>query len=365
MNSLRVLIVGGGTGGHVYPALAVANELVARGVPKDAVRFIGARRGLEATAVPAAGFKIDLLPGRGIRRSYKPSAWLANLVAGLGLATAGLRALWIVGRWRPNIVFGVGGYASLAGVFAARVWRKPIVIHEPNIAPGLINRWAVRRGAIPTVALAGTPLTGAVLTGTPIRSDFFTVEQPGNQSKFLVTIMGGSLGARRVNDAGLDLYDRWRNRTDIAVRLISGPSDYDRCTRELMSKRHAIDALDFSIIRYEENMPAVYGDSSLIVARSGAVTCAELSATKSAAILIPFPNATDDHQTRNAEALVAMGAAVLLADRVTTGETLGVKIDALSGDQSLLLNMRAASARLAQPQAAAQVADVIERAIRD
>ena len=153
------VITGGGTGGHVYPALALANELVSRGRARDSIRFVGARRGLEARVVPEAGYAIDLLPGRGFRRQLST----ANIGAAWDTMHAVIQARRVVARARPNVVVGVGGYASFPSLMAARLQRIPMVVHEQNAAPGLANRIAVRMGARPAVSLPGTPLRGAVL----------------------------------------------------------------------------------------------------------------------------------------------------------------------------------------------------------
>ena len=177
MTTTDVLISGGGTGGHVFPALALADELVARGHDRDRIRFVGAARGLEATAVPAAGFAVDLLPGRGLERSASPAAIRRNLRTTYDTAVAFARAWALVGRLRPRVVVGVGGYASLPALVAARARGIPAVVHESDAHPGLANRIAVRLGATPAVTLAGTPLRGAVVTGNPIRPAIATVER--------------------------------------------------------------------------------------------------------------------------------------------------------------------------------------------
>ena len=250
-----VLITGGGTGGHVYPALAVADELVRRGHSAARVRFVGARRGLEAAAVPAAGYGIDLLPGRGIRRSLSPRALVANVGAIIGLGGAFLRAIRLVGRRRPRVVLGVGGYASAPCVVAARLRRVPAVVHEQNAAPGIVNRLAVRLGARAAASLPGTTLRGAVLTGNPVRAEIAGVVREPATAPALVVVVGGSLGARTLNDATLDLYDRWRGRTDVSLRHISGARDLERCTARLGSLRSPADVLGYTLVGYEDDMP--------------------------------------------------------------------------------------------------------------
>jgi len=357
------LVTGGGTGGHVYPALAVAEELVRRGHPRAEIEFVGSARGLESTVVPAAGFVIELLPGRGIRRSFAPSALRANLGALIGAVRAFGRAFRMVGRVRPRVVFGVGGYASLPCIVAARLRRVPAVVHEQNAAPGLSNRIGVRMGARAAVSLPGTPLRGAVVTGNPVRPSMVSVQRVPSTPP-MVTVFGGSLGAARLNDAALDLYERWRGRADVVIRHISGRRDHDRCRARLDGVQRPGDVLRYELVPYEEHMEHVYRDSALVACRSGAVTVAELAATGTPAVLVPLPGAPGDHQTRNAEALVDAGAAVLVDDAALDGARLAKEIEALLADPAALASMGDAARGLARVDAASRVADLVEEAAR-
>lgn len=357
------LVTGGGTGGHVYPAIAVAQELVQRGHDRDSVRFVGAARGLEATAVPAAGFAIELLPGRGIRRSIRPSAIWDNLGALVGACRAFVRAFRIVGRTRPRVVLGVGGFASLPCVVAARLRRVPAVVHEQNAAPGVANRIGVRLGARPAVSLPGTRLRGAVLTGNPIRPEIAGVTRNPVEPP-LVVVFGGSLGARRINDAAVALAIQWRHRDDMAVVLVAGARDHERCERMLRDQRRADDRLAFELVAYEEHMEHLYARASLVVCRAGAVSVAELAATASPSVLVPLPDAPHDHQTRNAEAIVEADAGVLVPDGDLDGARLAAVIDELLGDRARLASMSQAARRLARPNAAGAVADLVEEVAR-
>ena len=357
------LVTGGGTGGHVYPAIAVAQELVQRGRDRESVRFVGAARGLEATAVPAAGFAIELLPGRGIRRSIRPSALWANLGALFGACRAFVRAFRLVGRTRPRVVLGVGGFASLPCVVAARLRRVPAVVHEQNAAPGMANRIGVRLGARPAVSLPGTRLRGAVLTGNPIRPEIADVARNPVQPP-LIAVFGGSLGARRINDAAVALAVRWRDRDDVAVVLIAGARDHDRCARMLREQRQAGDRLTFDLVAYEQHMEHLYARATLVVCRAGAVSVAELAATGSPAVLVPLPGAPHDHQTRNAQAVVDAHAAVLVPDGELDGARLAATVDELLGDPARLASMSEAARRLARPHAAVAVADLVEQVAR-
>jgi UDP-N-acetylglucosamine--N-acetylmuramyl-(pentapeptide) pyrophosphoryl-undecaprenol N-acetylglucosamine transferase len=356
------LICGGGTGGHVFPALALADELVARGHRPERIHFVGAARGIEATAVPRAGFAIDLLPGRGLERSLRPGACARNLRTGWDTLVALRRAAAIVRRLRPAVVVGVGGYASLPGVLAARAWRIPTVVHESDARPGLANRVAVHFGARPAVTLAGTPLRGAVVTGNPIRPAVAAVHRVPVHPP-LVAVVGGSLGARSLNEAALGLYDRWRARTDVSIHHVSGARDYEGCAARLERLRASGDALDYRLVRFEEHMETVYREATVMVSRSGGMT-AELTAVGVPSVLIPLAGAPGDHQTANARALVDAGAAVMIPDAELDPARLGAELDALLADPAALAAMGEAARSLGRPDAAARFADLVEEAAR-
>ena len=355
------VITGGGTGGHVYPALALANELVSRGHARDTIRFVGARRGLEARVVPEAGYAIDLLPGRGFRRRLS--------AANVGAAWDNLRALvqarGIVARAQPDVVVGVGGYASLPSVVAARVKRIPAVVHEQNAAPGLVNRIAVRMGARAAVSLPGTPLRGAVLTGNPVRAEVAAVRRRPDPARPLVAVFGGSLGAGTINEAALRLYERWRDRADVAVHHVTGPRNYESCSARLAAVRRPSDRLDYALVGYEEHMERLYARTSVAVCRAGAITVAELAAAGVPAVLVPLPGAPGDHQTRNAEALADVGAAIIVPDADCDAARVDTELRGLLADAARLDAMAAAARTVGRPDAAARLADLVEEAARD
>jgi UDP-N-acetylglucosamine--N-acetylmuramyl-(pentapeptide) pyrophosphoryl-undecaprenol N-acetylglucosamine transferase len=353
------LVTGGGTGGHVYPALALADELVGRGHPVPSIRFVGARRGLEARLVPEAGFEIDLLPGRGIQRRLT----VANLAALWENLRAFARSRRIVKRARPRVVVGVGGYASLPCLLAARLRRVPAVVHEQNAAPGLANRLAVRMGARAAVSLPGTPLRDPVLTGNPIRPEIAAVRRAPTTPP-LVAVVGGSLGAGRLNDAALVLYQRWRDRDDVVVHHVTGARNYDACATALEAARRPGDRLAYELVAYEDRMDALYARATLVVGRAGAVTVAELAAAAVPSVLVPLPGAPGDHQTRNAEAMVDAGAAVLVPDRECDGARLDAVAGELVADRGRLDAMAKAARTLARPDAAARLADLVEEVAR-
>ena len=350
------LVTGGGTGGHVYPGLALAEALVARGHPRESVHWVGSAGRLEETAVPAAGFTIDVLPGRGLQRRLT----VENIPVLFKSARAFGQAVRIVGRTKPAVVVGVGGYASLPCLMAARLRRVPAVVHEQNAAPGLANRIAVRLGARAAVSLPGTPLRGAVVTGNPVRAAVIAVERSPSADRPLVAVFGGSLGARRLNEAAAELYDLWRGRADVTLHHVSGAVGHAAAEAALAANRRAGDALGYRLLRYEDRMPELYAATSIAVCRAGATTVAELAAAGVPSLLVPLPGAPGDHQTRNAEALVAAGAAVLVPDAECTGARLAAELEPLLADPARLEAMAAAARTLARPGAADDLAGLVE-----
>ena len=248
--------------------------------------------------MPDAGYDIDLLPSRGFQRGVTAQHLLDNLRMFGSMAVAMVRAVQLVRKLRPRVVVGVGGYASVPGVLAARLLRIPVVIHEQNAVPGLANKLAARLGARVAVSFPGTALPGAELTGNPVRSSLASVVREPDSSRPLLGVVGGSLGSPRLNDAALDLYDRWRGRGDVQVRHVAGKRHYDDCRRRLDRLHRSGDTLVYELVAYEDHMERVYATASLAVCRSGAVTVAELAAAGVPSVLVPWPGAPDDHQTR-------------------------------------------------------------------
>jgi UDP-N-acetylglucosamine--N-acetylmuramyl-(pentapeptide) pyrophosphoryl-undecaprenol N-acetylglucosamine transferase len=352
------LITGGGTGGHVYPGLALAEALVAHGHPRDSIHWVGNAGKLEETAVPAAGFTIDLLPGRGLQRRLT----VENLSVLVKTSRAFGRAMRIVRQRRPEVVVGVGGYASLPCLVAARLQRIPTVIHEQNAAPGLANRIAVRLGARAAVSLPGTPLPDAVVTGNPVRAAVVAVERQPSPDRPLVAVFGGSLGARRINEAAAELYGLWRGRRGLVIHHVSGSAGHEAAEAAWLAARRDGDRLDYRLFRYEDDMPGLYATTTIAVCRAGATTVAELAAAGVPSVLVPLPGAPGDHQTRNAEALVAAGAAVLVTDAECTGARLAAELEPLLADPARLQAMAAAARTLARPHAADDLAVLVEAA---
>lgn len=385
------IIAGGGTAGHVLAGLSIAREMTSRGAPADAVHCVGSSRGAEDRLVGEAGFGLTTLPGRGIQRRLTP----ANVGAAAGLARALARALRLVRRRRPAVVVGLGGYASVACGLAAAAWRVPLVVVEQNAAAGAANRLLARWAKGVAVGFPTTDLPGAVCTGNPVRPEILAVDRARQRAaaraalgvgedRFLVAALGGSLGARRINEAVVETADRWRRRPDRHIRHIAGRRDYERVAervgwvrsrgsgpagRDFGRVAERVGSADrgelgYDLVEYENDMAAVYAAADLVVSRAGASSVAELAAAGVPAVLVPLPGAPGDHQTANARALADVGGAVVVADGELDGSRLAAEIDSLAADPGRLDGMGRAARAAARPDAAAAVVDLIEKCAR-
>jgi UDP-N-acetylglucosamine--N-acetylmuramyl-(pentapeptide) pyrophosphoryl-undecaprenol N-acetylglucosamine transferase len=367
------VIAGGGTGGHLYPGVAVARALVARGHDPASLRFVGARRGLEAKTRALDGFPLTLLPGRGLDRQLSAGGLVANMEALAGGLAAVVMAVISFSKWRPAVVISLGGYASLGCVVAARLWRVPIVVVNVDAVPGAVNRLAARVAAASAVASPDVDLARSVPTGVPVRAEMLAIDRsPAGRRAArqrlglpadakVVAISGGSLGSRRINRATLELAELWAGRTDVAIRHVVGRRDWP----EVESATVPTDGLTYQRVEYEEDMVSFYGAADIAVQRAGANTVAELALAGVPAVLVPLPTAPGDHQGFNARAMASAGGAVVIPDNELDGPRLARELDALITDGSLLAGMAAAAQTLARPQAAQEVARLVEeRALR-
>jgi UDP-N-acetylglucosamine--N-acetylmuramyl-(pentapeptide) pyrophosphoryl-undecaprenol N-acetylglucosamine transferase len=364
------LIAGGGTAGHVQPALAIARALVERGHPQGSVELVGSERGIEARLVPEAGFELTLLPGRGLQRKLS----LQNIRSLGALVVALWRAWRLVGRRRPAVVVSVGGYASVPCALAAVVRRVPIVVAEQNAQPGAANRLVSRFARACAVSFPDTPLRRAVVTGNPVRPEVLAIDRArdavGARAKLdvepgrrVVLIFGGSLGALRINRAAVDAARRWAGRSDLHIRHIVGARDWDEITAG--GPPVPPDApLHYQAVRYDDDMPTSLAAADLAVCRSGSSTSFELLAAGLPAVLVPSPYVTADHQTANARHLVDAGAAVLVPDAELDGERLVAEADALLADPARLDAMARAARAAARPRAADDIAALVEEHAR-
>lgn len=362
------VIAGGGTAGHILPALAIAHELVSRGKRPDQIHFVGSAFGQERELVPAAGFTVDLLPGRGLT-SRKPN--LTNLKAAVGIVVAALRAVGVVRRLRPKVVVSVGGFAAFPAGMAAVVLRIPLVIAESNAIPGAVNRILGRFAKAAAVAFPGTGLRNEVLTGNPVRSEVVDADlSPAGRAaaraafglpddRVLVAAFGGSLGSRRINEAVLGFVRANGDRDDLAVRHAIGRRDWAEVSSELPEPG----ALLYQAVEYEDRMPLLLAAADVAVTRAGGSTLSELAVMGLPAVLVPLPIAHRDHQSANAEHFVRAGAAVRVPDSELTPGRLGSELAALM-DSSRREEMAAAARRLAHPDAGAAIAALVEEHAR-
>jgi UDP-N-acetylglucosamine--N-acetylmuramyl-(pentapeptide) pyrophosphoryl-undecaprenol N-acetylglucosamine transferase len=358
----------------VVPSLQIARALVSRGRPAGSIELFGSRRGQEAKLWPSLEFPFILLPGRGIRRSLRPAALWANAGAVLGLVWATLRAVGSFLGHRPKVVVVVGGYASFPAGFAAAATRVPLVLVNTDAVPGAVNALLGRFAAASAVAFPGTDLPRAEVTGTPVRPELGALDRSeiGRQKarrtlglpaeRWTVAVFGGSLGARRINTAAADVAARWSARADRTLYQVAGHRDFEAFARPEPAHPEPDEeaGLTYRVVPYEDRMPDLYQAADICVCRAGAMTVAELLVTGVPAILVPLPGAPGDHQTRNAQALVTAGAAVLMPDAECDGERLAAALDALLADADRLAAMGQAARGLGHPDAAARVAELVE-----
>ncbi len=360
---MKVLIAGGGTGGHVYPGIAVAEE-IQRMRPGFEILFVGTRRGLESQAVPEAGFRIRYVLTRGFpRRAWWRWPWavLANLI---GL----VQALWVVMSERPSVVLGTGGYVSGPVSLAAWMLGRPLLLQEQNSVPGIANRWLgriadevhlsfvearsyfVRKD---NLKVSGNPVRAHILSGdrTTALEEFGL--DPGRPTVF---IFGGSRGAHRINEAAIDAMRRLKGRVDVQFILQTGREDFEWA-------KGVVDAeqLPARVMPYLRRIHMAYAAADLVVCRSGAMTLAEIAACGTPSILVPYPHAAHDHQVINASNLVDRGAAAMILDRELTGERLANEVAHWLSDRQGLSRMSANARTFTRPDAAERIVRSLER----
>lgn len=352
---MRLMIAGGGTGGHVFPGLAVARE-VARREPASEIVFVGTARGLEARLVPQAGYRLECLKIGGLK-GVATATRLRSLAA---LPGALLDSVSLVRRHRPEVVLGVGGYASGPTTLAAALAGYPTVLFEANARPGFANRLLA-----PVVSRAAVVFEGAerafgakaVRTGCPVRGEFAEVTSPPHHPPFTVLIFGGSQGALAINQAVLDALDLFAKRADQLFFVHqTGERDYN-AVRVGYARRE----MRAEVLPFIDNMPQRFAAAHLIISRAGAVTVAELTAAGKAALLIPFPHATDQHQLRNARALEQAGAARVIEQSQLSGERLAREVFLLIDHPDARGALEQNARRMGRPDAAARIVDLLEQ----
>ena len=346
--SRPVLIMAGGTGGHIFPGLAVAEALRTQGVP---VVWLGAVGGMETRVVPAHGIDLHAIHVGGLRGK----GWKTRVMAPWMLLRALLSALVVLRQCKPRAVLSMGGYVAGPGGVAARLLHCPLVVHEQNRVAGFTNRKLAGHAQRVLAGFADT-LPNADWVGNPVRSAIAALAAPGERfarhaGRARLLVLGGSLGARALNEALPQALARLPHERRPEVLHQSG----QRGEAEARAA-YARAGVEARVVPFIDDMAGTYAWADLAVCRAGALTLAELTAAGLGAVLIPFPHAVDDHQTRNAEALVAAGAAQLIQERDLNVDALAQRLDALLGDRAQLVAMAAAARTLAKPDAAAVIA---------
>jgi UDP-N-acetylglucosamine--N-acetylmuramyl-(pentapeptide) pyrophosphoryl-undecaprenol N-acetylglucosamine transferase len=356
--ALRIVIAGGGTGGHLYPGIAVAREILRR-KPDAVISFAGTSRGIEARAVPREGFPLDLLRSSGLKGKSAIDRMRAAALIPVGLADA-----WrIIGRRRPHLVIGVGGYSSGPVVAAAAMRGVPAMLLEQNAVPGLTNRLlAPVSGAVAVTYESTRRFFGekSFVSGNPVRPEFLGAAGGGKESlasgdasRVGVLVFGGSQGAHAINVAMVEAAAKLA-ADDSRIRLTHQTGERDL---EMVRAAYRETGLQAEVEPFFYDMGQRLAAADLIVCRAGATTLAELTAAGKPAILIPLPTATDDHQRKNAEALSSEGAAAMLLQAELTGPVLAERILKLAADSEARRTMAAAARTLARPHAARVIVD--------
>lgn len=369
MSRCFAVIAGGGTAGHVVPAIAIGQALVARGHPVGAIHFVGSRRGIDRKLVPAAGFSLTLLPGRGLARKLT----IDNLQSLFGFVVGLVLAFVLLVRRRPSVVVSMGGYASAPCAFAAALLRIPLVLSEQNAVPTSTHRMVGRFATASAVPYAGTPLPRPVVTGNPVRPEILAVDASPEgrlaarrsfglpDDGVVVAAFGGSLGARTINQAILDLVGTW-DGPPLAIRHAVGERDWEWAKAAAPTPAPGI--TDYQPVPYEDRMADLLAASDLVVSRSGG-SVAELAVIGRASILVPLPIAPYDHQAHNARQLVDAGGALMLRDPECTGARLAQELRSLLAEgPQRLREMGDAARSIGRPDAADAVAAVVEAAAR-
>lgn len=362
----RVMIVGGGTAGHVEPGIAIGEELVRRGLSSSQVHFVGSERGVEVTLVPAAGFAQTLLPGRGIQRRLT----FDNVGSIIGLLKAFMTAGKLIRTEKPDVVVSLGGYASVPAGLWAGLRRVPVIVAEQNAVPGLANRVISKLSEACATSFPNTALPRAVVTGNPVRAEILAVADTWSgpraearqrlgiaPDEFFVPAFGGSLGAGSINDAVLEAMPSLLDK-GITVRHIVGSRNHAAIAKKSSALSEQQGPGRYELVEYEHDMATVLAAADLAICRAGATTCAELAVIGVPALMVPLPNAPADHQMANAQAMAAVGAVEVIADPILDGTLLVQSIERLRHASGVLRQMSSSALSLARPKAAAAVVNL-------
>jgi UDP-N-acetylglucosamine--N-acetylmuramyl-(pentapeptide) pyrophosphoryl-undecaprenol N-acetylglucosamine transferase len=350
---MRVIIAGGGTGGHVIPAIAIAQELKSRYSAE--VLFVGTARGIENRLVPAAGFPLELINVGALNR-VSLATRLKTLV---DMPRAIAQSRTIIRGYSPDVMIGVGGYASGPAMLAGAIRHVPLMVFEPNVVPGVANRMVARWVKASAVHFEVTAkyLPHAVVTGVPVRREFFGVPPRTRDAPPTLLVFGGSQGAHAINVATMKALPLLATQIP-GFRLIHQTGQSDLAEAQKAASTAGISA---EVSAFIDDMPAAFAGADLLICRSGASTVAEVAAAGKPAIFVPLPTAADDHQRHNAETLASAGAARFLPQADLTADRLAQEVVSLFRDRAELARIGAAARSFAHPDAAAQIAAMAAR----
>jgi UDP-N-acetylglucosamine--N-acetylmuramyl-(pentapeptide) pyrophosphoryl-undecaprenol N-acetylglucosamine transferase len=354
---MKVLIAAGGTGGHIYPGIAVAKEIVRRNETSK-VLFVGTARGLETKIVPANNFELSLINSAGLK-----NVGLAGKIKGLlVLPKSFLEAGRLIRRFKPDVVVGAGGYVSGPVLLTASLMRVPTLVMDSNALPGFTNRRLAP--FITKAALTfeeALPYFGkkGIVTGNPVRKEFFEIEFKQRNEKINLLIFGGSQGARAINNAMTDAL-KFLPKEKLQITHQTGEPDFEKIKEDY--RQSGWETAD--VRSFISDMVIEFAKSDLIICRAGATSCAELAAAGRAALMIPLPTAADDHQRKNAEALEKAGAARMILQKDLSGESLANEITGLINSPEKILAMATAAKKLARKDAAETTVNIIEDLVR-
>ena len=343
MNECFVVIAGGGTAGHIHPGLAVANALARDGYNKEEILFVGSDRGIEQDLVPSDGFELVTISGAGISRRNPAAALRAVYLLIRGI----IEALRLLSKRKPKVILALGGFACFPCALASLVLKIPVVAHEQNAVPGLANKVISRWARYCAVSYKDTSLRNTVYTGNPVRQAIIEARRIDsshirdklkvpNENLFIVAT-GGSLGARRINLALRDAIPHFDKGIGLTVYHIIGRRDWEEIARSEGELRKYV---DYRPIEFEYDMPSVLRSADLIISRAGGSITAEIAALGLPSVLVPLPNAPGDHQTANAQSMVALGSARILTDENCDGLSLSTLINEVIKNPEELYRMR-------------------------
>jgi UDP-N-acetylglucosamine--N-acetylmuramyl-(pentapeptide) pyrophosphoryl-undecaprenol N-acetylglucosamine transferase len=352
---MKVLIAAGGTGGHIYPGIAVAKEILRRDELSE-VLFVGTARGLETRIVPENGFQLSLINSAGLK-----NVGVAGKIKGLSLLPKSfLEARQIIRQFRPHVVVGAGGYVSGPVLLMAAIMGVPTLVMDSNALPGFTNRQLARfidRAALTFDESLKFFGKKGIVTGNPVRHEFFEVPRKLRSDLFHVLIFGGSQGARAINNAMADALAHLSEFDGkLTITHQTGEADLERIKAAYSESKFA----SADVRPFISDMFTEFGKADLVICRAGATTCAELSAAGKAAIMIPLPTAADDHQRKNAEALERAGAAKMIVQSELSGERLASEIASLIVEPERITEMESAAKGLGREDAAEKTVDIIE-----